>query len=245
VDVIRLVEPGVVAVCNPADASIRIAVEPTDARALFNAAHLFSSLSLLELLKRRDRFAVHAAAVASAGRAVLIAGPAGAGKTTLSVAAARAGWDFMGDDVALIRVAPGGGLTVIGFPDEIDLVPDAVRFFPELAPMFAGRGPGLAGKHALQPTAVGRVSWSASPALLVFPRIVAQGEPTFRRLSADEALLALVPNVIRTQPAATQRHLDALGHLARTCAAFDLQFSDPHSVPPVLRERLAAVADGC
>jgi hypothetical protein len=232
-----------VAVCDPSEATIRIAVRPSDERALFDAAHLFFSVSLLELLKRRGRFALHAAAVATAGRGVLIAGAAGAGKTTLSLAAARAGWDFMGDDVALIKAAQDGALTLVGFPDQLDLVPDAARFFADLAPTFAGRGPGVGGKHSLRPRdVVRRVVWSATPALLIYPRIVSHGPPTVRPLTADDALVALVPNVIRTQPAASQRHLDALAALARASPAFALEFSDPLAVPPILHERLAAMA---
>jgi hypothetical protein len=153
--------------------------------------------------------------------------------------AARAGWDFLGDDVALIRATPGGRPTVLAFPDEIDLVPGAERFFPALAPMLAERRPSAAGKYSFDPAEVGaRVAWSAMPVLLVLPRIVDHGPASLRRLTIDEALLALVPNIVRTERAASQCHFDALGDLVRSTIAFALEFADPLAAPALLREAL-------
>src|SRR5271170_1883892 len=46
--------------------------------------------------------AVHAAALALEGRAILFAGPGGASKTTLSLAGLSAGWRFIGDDYVVV-----------------------------------------------------------------------------------------------------------------------------------------------
>ncbi len=46
--------------------------------------------------------AVHAAALALEDRAILLAGPGRAGKTTLSLAGLSAGWRFIGDDYVLV-----------------------------------------------------------------------------------------------------------------------------------------------
>ncbi|MFN0160562.1 MAG: hypothetical protein ACKVQQ_04980 [Burkholderiales bacterium] len=50
---------------------------------------------------------VHAAAVAAAGAGVLIAGPSGAGKTTLALGLAARGHDFYSENVAGLRVGRG------------------------------------------------------------------------------------------------------------------------------------------
>ena len=59
---------------------------------------------------RRDREVMgelrHGAAVAEGGRAALLLGPGGAGKTTTALAAWNAGMDYLGDDYVLVRVGP-------------------------------------------------------------------------------------------------------------------------------------------
>src|SRR5262249_20837379 len=52
------------------------------------------------------RMAIHAAAVEWQGRAVLLPGEAGAGKSMLTAALARAGFGFMSDDLVLLQT-PG------------------------------------------------------------------------------------------------------------------------------------------
>ena len=49
---------------------------------------------------------VHGAAVGRAGRAVLLVGPGGSGKSTTAVRAAAAGMDFVGDDYVAVSVNP-------------------------------------------------------------------------------------------------------------------------------------------
>lgn len=58
--------------------------------------------------------ALHAAALEQRGRAVLIVGPPGAGKTTLCLALVAAGMKFAGDDIVLLRA--GGLAQGVPFP---------------------------------------------------------------------------------------------------------------------------------
>ncbi len=50
--------------------------------------------------------ALHGAAICRDGRAVLLAGRGKAGKTSLALAAIRAGWSYAGDDFVLVRSGP-------------------------------------------------------------------------------------------------------------------------------------------
>jgi hypothetical protein len=50
--------------------------------------------------------ALHGAAICRDGRAVLLAGRGKAGKTSLALAALRAGWTYAGDDFVLVRSGP-------------------------------------------------------------------------------------------------------------------------------------------
>jgi hypothetical protein len=49
---------------------------------------------------------IHAAAVARNGEGILIVGKSGAGKTSLAVGCALAGWDYLGDDAVIVRADP-------------------------------------------------------------------------------------------------------------------------------------------
>ena len=239
-DLLHLVEHGAVARCDPSAGSIRIAVDPLDPRARFVASHLFFSVLLLELLKRRGRFALHAASVGIDRRAALLAGAAGSGKSTLAFACVRAGFAFLGDDVALLKQS-NDGLRVLAFPDAIELARDATRFFPDLADLFNDPAVGASPKRPFHPVDRGPVmlAWEAEPAVLLFPVRAAGRATALVEISADDALLRLVPNVVRTEHRASQAHLDALAALARTVPAYELESADPLAVPGAIRELLA------
>ncbi len=228
-----LADTNIVAECDLAGGVLRIAVRANDPRAVFLASHLFLTLPLLEILKRHERFAVHAGGVALRGRCVLFPGVSGAGKSTLVLACVRAGWDFLGDDLVLLRDSDGADLQVHGFPDEIDLTEESLRFFPEL--MATADATRRWPKHRISPLDVPhlRLASSVPPAALVFPLRVA-GRARLVPVSADEALVALVPNVIRTERRTTQRHLDVLATLARTVPAYHLEIADPLAAPSLL-----------
>jgi hypothetical protein len=235
--VLRLVATGVAAECVPANGLLRIFVHTGDPRALFLASHLFLTLPVLEILKNHDRFPVHASGVALRGHAVLFPGASGAGKSTLALACVRAGWEFLGDDVVLLRGSDGERLRLHAFPDEIDLTEQTVRIFPQLADAAptTRRWP----KHRISPLDIPRLRIAAAvpPAALVFPMRVA-GPARLVPVSQDEALVALVPNVIRTERRVAQRHLDVLATLARTVPAYHLEIADPLAAPPLLLELL-------
>lgn len=91
---------------------------------------VLEQLSLI-LISRHDRTPLHAGAVVRNGRAVLIAGMSLAGKSTLCYAALRAGFQLLAEDVVYVGTSPH--LRLWGNPGVIHLLPDAVRFFPELA----------------------------------------------------------------------------------------------------------------
>jgi hypothetical protein len=80
------------------------------------------------------RFAtpIHAACVAIEGRGVLLCGDSGAGKSSLSYACARAGWQFISDDTSYL-LHNETGRRVLGDCHQVRFRPSAVELFPEIA----------------------------------------------------------------------------------------------------------------
>ncbi len=77
---------------------------------------------------------VHASCISRNGRAILLCGDSGSGKTCLAYACARLGWDYVAGD-ALHVVRGHDNRTVIGRPYEIRFRESARRLFPELDPL--------------------------------------------------------------------------------------------------------------
>jgi HPr Serine kinase C-terminal domain len=219
----------------PADGWIDVAVTgrgPGDATVAVNPV---LTLALIETVKRVGRFSLHAAAVELGGRGVLVAGPSGVGKSTLTVALVRAGAGFLSDDTVFLTRAAGGGLEVHGLPDDIDVTDTTISLVPELASV--GRQPvpdgrqkrsfGADDQFGARPVATCR------PAVLLSPRVTPGAEPTLEPLGAPEVLAELAPNVLLTEPAAAQAHLDALGDLVAAVPRYRFHYG----------EDLAAAAD--
>jgi hypothetical protein len=73
------------------------------ARAIDEIAPILKAEIVQEVLARVDyRLAVHAAALASGGRGLLLPGTSGRGKTTLAAALMAAGFSYLGDDTVLL-----------------------------------------------------------------------------------------------------------------------------------------------
>lgn len=224
-------ERRVVLRCRPADGRIDLAIvaEGTDNAVL--ATHPLFTIGLLETLKWFRRFPLHAGALARHGRGILLPGSSGAGKSTTTVALVRAGFDFLGDDTVFLT-APGevAGITVHGFPDQIDVTERTAAMFPELAQLVGRPLPLGRDKYGFRVEDVFGVRpvTRCRPVALVFPRVVAGRSSRTEPLSPASALRQLVSNVLLTDPAASQAHLDMLGRLVRTvpsyvlCAGSDL-----------------------
>jgi hypothetical protein len=75
---------------------------------------------------------VHASCISRNGRAILLCGDSGSGKTCLAYACARLGWDYVSGD-ALHVVRDHDNRTVIGRPYEIRFRESARRLFSELS----------------------------------------------------------------------------------------------------------------
>jgi hypothetical protein len=132
------------------------------------------------------------------------------------------------------------GLRVHGFPDEVDLSPRSIGWFPALTPA-AGPGDGWP-KHRvrLEDTGWEHVA-GGTPRAIAFPAPGPEEITGISPVAEGEALLELAPNVLLTEPASSQAHLDALAELVREVPAHRLVTGRDFDVLP---DRLAMLLEG-
>jgi hypothetical protein len=212
------------AVCEPARGRARLWARHGSGEDLWLLSHPLFTLPLVEMLKRRGLWALHAAGLLWNGKVVVLAGASGAGKSTLAIALARAGFAFLGDDTLFLAPGPGG-LRLLPFPDEVDLTDETASFFPELAALRAEparegwRKRRLRAEEAYGAPLAGEVA----PGLLIFPRISGRLDSVLSSLDPGEALIELASNVLLTEPVSSQAHLDALAALVAASSCWRLE----------------------
>jgi hypothetical protein len=214
---------GVHVLSEPGAGRTRVSVGRQRPADLWLLSRPMFTLPLLESAKRRGRYGLHAAGVAVDGRGILLPGSSGAGKSTLAIALIRAGMDFLGDD--LVFLCPGeDGVRGLAFPDDIDFTDATACFFPELdgLPERGVRDGWPKRLLSVDELAGVRTGFECRPCALVFPRVGNTVSSRLRPITAAEALLELAPNVLLTDPASSQAHLDTLAGLVRQCACFRL-----------------------
>jgi hypothetical protein len=208
---------------------------------LFMASHLLFTILLVEMLKRRGCYSIHAAGFSHDGKAILIPGTSGAGKSTLAITLLRGGFGYLSDDMVFLQ-RHSGGLQVLGFPEDVDVSDQTINFFPELD--FLSRSSKVGGwpKKQVRADVVygAEPVREARPGAIVFPRISVDGRSALRPIGADEALLELVPNVLLTEAGSCQRHLNILTELAKQAPCYRLETGrDFDRIPFLLRELLS------
>jgi hypothetical protein len=149
------------------------------------------------ILRREGRLDLHAAAVSPGADAggLLIVGPKGVGKSSLTVALALSGWAFYSDDHVLTWL-DHGHVSVAGLRGPLFLAPDAAARLP--GHLAKGQEVPSLGKRMFQPEALfpGQRLAQGRIAAVVFPERSSAGVSTLERLrSVDcfQRLLALSP----------------------------------------------------
>jgi hypothetical protein len=191
------------------------------------------------LLGARHFTILHAACVALEGKAALLAGASGAGKTCLSFACATRGWRFVsGDATHLVRDA--AQTTVIGRPFSIRFRASAKSVFRELRPYRAAVRPNgkcdieLDTEKLCLSTTV-----KARPALVVFLNRVPESGAEIEPVSTEEARALFGESICFGDAASRAEQREALERLLRL-PLIRLTYSDPYSAEPVLRRALRA-----
>ncbi len=107
---------------------------------------------------------LHCACLDRNGNALLVAGNSGAGKSTLTAAMAKQGFGVVSDDWTYVS-GNGNNLVAYGLLAPVKLLPDAVRFFPELQ------------RNALEETLNGEIAYQIDPATVFQAKVKAHSRP--------------------------------------------------------------------
>jgi ABC-type iron transport system FetAB ATPase subunit len=208
--------------CRASEGRCRISLAEPECERVWLGTHPLFTIPLIEMLKRKGLYSLHAAAFALEGRCVLLAGTSGAGKSTLTVCHLRAGLSFMGDDMTFFSEV--NGTQALAFPERIDITDTTASFFPELKEIADSQRRSGWPKHEIRATDFfpNNLTWSAAPAAIIFPQISNLKESQLSAIGANEAFLELVPNVLLTDPVATKEHVAFISRLVQETPAYRL-----------------------
>ena len=208
--------------CEAARGRVRVSLMEDTPDVIWLATHPLFTLPFLEVLKRWGRFGINAVGVRVNGVGVLFPAVEEALHAGIARALERAGFRVLGPGPVFLVRRPEG-LRVLSFPKERD-VSEVTPFSPGALlrghPRTAGEAPPAAwAEDAPQESPLLEVE----PAFLLFPTRGSSPRTRVRPMSRDDALLELLPNVLVTEPVATQAHLNILSELVETSAAYRLE----------------------
>jgi hypothetical protein len=183
---------------------------------------------------------LHSAAVVWKEKAILLAGPRLAGKSTLAYACGKAGFQILSDDVVYLE--HGDSARVWGKPWHMKLLPDTVRFFPEfqtLEPRVQINNE-VCFEVDVDHFLPGRAVACSFPAIIFFlERAGGEASPVMP-LSQSDALARMQGDLMLDNETVVHRHLKVWSDLARRLPAFRLiTVQDPHLAAEFLREFVA------
>ncbi len=171
-----------------------------------NLRALLLGAALGVLLTQRGMTALHASAVALAGRAVAFLGGAGCGKSTLAAALHARGHPVVTDDLTAIRVDDGTALVLPGFP-QLKLWPETAAHLGDNPETLARARPGVAKR--IRPA---RKGFSGKPLPVACAYVLADDARTaLERVRPREAAIELLrhswaPRTVRAAAPSAQLH---------------------------------------
>ncbi len=197
-------------------------------------------ITLYQYLRRQALYLIHASAISRDGRAVLIAGSSGAGKTTTMLTCVRADFQFLGDDTTLIERSPNGGTTVLSLLNTLHVTEQTIDWFPELIPHLSAL-PNPIGKRLVMVNEVypGCVAREAQVTAILAPEVSDQAHSTLEPLNKATLLRdILFYSVDLHDPINAWRHLDFLADTLETLPCYRLRLGRDREQLPTLLEQL-------
>ncbi|RJQ16252.1 MAG: hypothetical protein C4560_09970 [Nitrospiraceae bacterium] len=205
----------------------------------------FLMLSLLWLLHRHGLYALHANGLVKDNSGILLVGSSGSGKSTSSLSLIRQGWNYLSDDVVLLKESPDG-IESIAFQKGISFGPNLAGHYPELdrygKPSMNGQKKFLDIKSVYPDGFV----YSSFPKVLIFPEVTQHKNSVLSPVAGAEALIMLIKNSggIMVDKKTTGKQIEVLKQLISQVNSYRLFLGhDLHERPDRISGILAGLED--
>ena len=199
-------------------------------------------------LRKAGLFDLHAACVVEpeSGAGLLVAGPSGSGKSSLTVRLAATGWGYLTDDMLALR-EESDSIRVWAFRRAFSVSEQSLAG-AGLSSLHGALGPPVHSdptKRSLDPADcfTGQFVESCTPRAICFPVVTGESVSRLLRLPPAETMSRLVRHCpwASYDTSTARAHLGALGRLASQCRGFALDAGrDLHEQPGRAAELLAA-----
>lgn len=198
-------------------------------------------ISLAPLYRRRGWFPLHAfAGLAPNGKAALLTGEIGAGKTTTGLALLAAGWQLLSNDSPLLTIR-NNTVNVLAYPGQLSAFDESLAFFPQLRDFRANDEEEALQKRVFRAEAAFSSPWANSGIAggLFFPKVTkGMKHSRLTELSSKAALLQLMPQTIESwDKSAISSGFSLLRKLVEQVPSYILELApDMVDIPGLIQE---------
>jgi len=205
----------------------------------------FWAYGLMKLFRQKGLYTLHGAGLVSPTNAgVVISGPCGSGKSTLSIGLIRAGWGYLSDDALLLRDV-NNAVEILALRKSFYIDEDNVQRYRDLSPgaVVPDNTGGQRRQLALHESRPDQYASRMKASLLLFPRIVPHATSTLKPLTGAAALTKLLAESGGQlfDRRSMSQHLQILKRLIEQTRAFELHsgqdlYRDPSKLATLLAD---------